>query len=157
MIKPIAAAVIYAAAMIAPAATLTLDDAVVLQSETLRKSSSAAKMCASEVGRMQVERNDHYDTLLQAKAENPADPNIGEMWDALAQIRAEDAALKQKRLECMPLLDEVIAAAKELRRNCEAYASAIATGAQGVAADMRAINTCHGSTKGDDEYRLGSR
>jgi len=121
MMKPIAAVVVCVAAMIAPAEAQTPNDAFVLQYGMFMKSNVAAKACVSELDRMQVERNDHYETLLHARAQHPDAPTIAEMWDILLQTHAQDAALNQMRQVCTRLLDQLIAAAKDLRRNCEAY------------------------------------
>ena len=59
-------------------------------------------MCVSEVDRMQEERNGRYETLLRAMAQNLDAPTIDELSNALAQTRAEDAALNQKRQACTP-------------------------------------------------------
>src|SRR5215472_1255299 len=119
MIKPIAAAVVFALA--APAAAQSQGDIVAAQYTEFMKSKAAVKACASEEGRMQLERNAHYDALLQANAHDPRAPTIDEMWQAQMQLRLEDEALSQKRDECTPLFDQLAVSVRELRRDCSAY------------------------------------
>jgi hypothetical protein len=156
MTKLITAAVVGVAAMTAALDAQTLDDAVASQYVVFRKSNSAAKVCLSELDRMQEERNSHYKTLLQSKAQDPDAPTMEEMSNVLAETRAEDAALSERRQECAVLLDQLIAAAKELRRNCEAYiAPADAPSEPARTADMQADNICNGSGKGSDAGNPG--
>jgi hypothetical protein len=157
IIKPIAAAVVCLGAMIASAQAQTLGENIVLQYGVLKKSNTAAKLCVSEVGRMQVVRNDHYDSLLHARAENPDAPTIEEMSDVLAQTRQEDEALKQKREECAPVLEQLVAAAKELRRNCAAYTAPITNNEPAPATDTMAITICRGSAKSGDGDKPGNQ
>jgi hypothetical protein len=84
MIRQIIAVLVCVSAMITPAEAQTLADAIVLQSGVFKKSNLAAKVCVSEVDRMQEERNRHYEALLHAKAQNPDAPTIEEMSDVLA-------------------------------------------------------------------------
>ena len=100
-------------------------DAVASQYVAVKKLTAAANFCVREEGRMQVERNEHYDAFLRANAKDPHAPTIGEMSDTRAQTRLEDEALAQKRDECVPLLDEIADSVRELRRTCAAY---LATG-----------------------------
>jgi hypothetical protein len=151
MIKPITAVLVCVAAMITPAEAQTRADAVSSQYGVFKKSNLAAKVCVSDVDRMQEERNGHYETLLHAKAQNPDAPTIEEMSDVLAETHAEDAVLNQKRQACALLLDQLVAAATELRRNCEVYTVPSNPDNEAVtAADTRATNICHGSAKGGD-------
>jgi hypothetical protein len=150
VIKPITA-LLCVAAMILPAEAQTLADEVVLQYGVFEKSNLAAKVCVNEVGRMQEERNGHYETLLHAKALDPDAPTIGEISDVLGEIRAEDIALNQRRRSCALLLDELVAAATELRRNCKAYTVPTNTENEpATAANAVATNICHGSIKGGE-------
>jgi hypothetical protein len=151
VIKPITAAVVCVAAMILPAEAQTLVDDVVLQYSVFKKSNLAAKVCVNEVGRMQEDRNGHYETLLHAKAQDPDAPTIGEISDVLGETRAEDIALNQRRGSCALLLDELVAAATELRRNCKAYTAPTNTENEpATAAHAVATNICHGSIKGGE-------
>jgi len=152
MIRSIAAAVLCVAALSAAADAQTLDDAVVSQYALYKKSNIAAKQCLSELDRMQIERNGRYDALMHAKAQNPDAPTIADQTDVLAQIRDEDAALDQKRQACTPLLDELVAAARELRRDCKAYsvsASTVSadTGSEPAAGTDLATTICRGPAK----------
>lgn len=146
MIKPIAAAVVCVAAMIAPAQAQTFEDAFAAQYGVFKKFNVAAKLCVSELDRMQVERNDHYEALLHTRARDPDAPTIAEMWDVLVKTHPEDAALNQKRHVCSLLLDQLVAAAKELRRDCEAYTN---THDEPATAAELATKICHGSAKPD--------
>jgi hypothetical protein len=155
MIRPIAAAVLCVAALSTAADAQTLDDAVVSQYALYKKSNIAAKECLSELDRMQVERNGRYDALVHAKAQNPDAPTIRELSDVLAQIRDEDAALGQKREACAPLLDELVAAATELRRDCAAYsvpANTVSanTGSEPAPGTDLATTICRGPAKAAD-------
>src|SRR6266567_2439499 len=137
MLKLITVAVVCVA-IITPAEAQTLADAVVAQYGVFKKSNSAVKVCVSEVDRMQEERNGHYETLLHAKAQNPDAPTVDEMSNALAETRAEDAVLNQKRQACTLELDELVATAIELRRNCAAYSVTPNTdNERATAADIR--------------------
>jgi hypothetical protein len=157
MIKLITAAVVCVTTMIASAEAQALDDGIILQYGEFKKSKLAAKMCASEVDGMQAERNHHYENLLHTKAQNPDAPTIEEMSDVLAQTHAEDATLSQKRETCTLLLDQLIAAAIELRRNCELYSVSTYTDNEAAtAADMLAENICHGSAKENAAEKPGN-
>ncbi len=120
MIKPITLAVLCALTL--PAEAQTLGDTVVSQFAEFKKAKAAVRICLSEEGQMQIERNQHYDARLHADAKDPAAPTIDEMYQAQARVRPEDDALEQKRDECTPLFDELLVEAAELRRDCFNYA-----------------------------------
>jgi hypothetical protein len=126
-----------------PAEAQTASDVVVSQYADFAKSRAAARWCLSEEARMQVERNERYNAVLRANAQDPQIPTIDEISEARAQVRLEDDALSQKREECTPLLDELVAAARELRRRCSAYAAPGNT-EPAPPTDTRAIDICHG-------------
>jgi len=142
MIKSMAATIVCIAAVIAPAWAQTLEEAVITQYSVLKRSNSAASVCAHEVENMQVERNVHYDVLHHADTQSPDDPTSAEMPDLSVQLYLEDTVLKQKRQECMPLLDEVIAAAQELRRHCR---TVVTNSELETTKDSRVIAICNGT------------
>jgi hypothetical protein len=146
MIKLIAVAVVLSLAV--PAQAQMLGDLVVSQYIDFMKAKAAVKACTSEEGRMQLERNAHYDTLLQANAKDPAAPTIDEMSQVLTQVRSEDAALSQKRDECEPLFDQLSAAVRALRRDCAAY-GAPSAGDEPTGTDKLAVDVCHGPKSAD--------
>lgn len=129
-----------------PAEAQTAGDVVASEYADLAKSKAAARWCLSEEARMQVDRNERYDTLLRANARDPETPTIGEISEARAQVRLEDEALSEKRDECSPLLDELVAAARELRRTCAAYAAPGDT-EPAPPTDARVTDICHGPTQ----------
>ena len=122
---------------------------VVSQFMAFKKMNVAAKFCVHEEGRMQIERNDHYEASLRAKAKNPHAPTIAEMSDALAETRPEDEALQQKREECAPLLDEVMGAVRELRRECAAYTPGYVPKDDQPSAESVALDICRTVTGTD--------
>jgi hypothetical protein len=147
MIKSIAATLVCITAVIAPVWAQTLDEGVITQYYVLKRSNSTAGVCAHEVLSMQVERNRHYDVLHHADTQSPDDPTSAEMSDLSVQLHLEDTTLKQKREECMPLLDEVIAAAQELRRRCEA----VVTSSELVTTkNSRVTAICNGTGSAED-------
>lgn len=148
MIRSIGVAALCVGLLTGLAEAQTPADDVVSSYTTFKKLNIAAKFCVSEEGRMQLERNDHYDALLSASAKNPHAPTLEEMLAARAEIRLEDEALKQKREECEPLLDEVVAAAKELRRDCSAY-TPITNDEETPPSETLATNICR-AAKSDD-------
>ena len=148
MIKSFALAALSVGLLTGLAQAQTSGDLVVSQFGAFKKLNVAAKSCAHEEGRMQIERNDHYDALLRAKAKDPLAPTIAEMSDALAETRLEDEALQQKREECEPLLDEVMGAVRDLRRECTAYITTPAAGDQS-SAETVAIDICRTVTGTD--------
>jgi hypothetical protein len=150
MTKAIIITVVCLCAIAAPAPAQTLGDAVISQFAVFKKSKAAVRVCVNEEGRMQVERNQHYDALLHALAKDPGFPTIDEMSRAQAQVRLEDEALGQKRDECTPLFDELVTATKELQRNCEAYTALKTSEEATPATNALAIEICRGSTKRDD-------
>lgn len=145
MIKPLA--VVLVATLAVPAAAQTAGEMVISQYAEFMKSRAAARSCLSEEGRMQVERNERYSALLRANAKNPAAPTIAEMSDAQAQVRLEDEALVQKRDECSPLLDVLVAAARELSRDCYAYVAPSTDDQPRPTGDALAVDICHGPAK----------
>jgi hypothetical protein len=147
MTKTIIITVACLCAIAAPAPAQTLGDAVVSQFAVFKKSKAAVRVCVNEEGRMQVERNERYDALLHGLAKDPGSPTIDEMSRAQAQVRLEDEALGQKRDECTPLFDELVAATKELQRDCEAYTALKTSEEARPAMDTLAIDICHGATK----------
>jgi len=149
MTRTIIITVVFLCAITATARAQTLGDSVISQFAVFKKSKAAVRVCANEEGRMQVERNEHYDALLHALARDPASPTIDEMWKAQAQVRLEDEALGQKRDECTPLFDELLAAMKELQRNCQAYTALKTSDEPTPATEGLAIDICRGATKKD--------
>ncbi len=147
MIKPVTVAMVCILAI--PAQAQTLGDDVVSQYAELMKAKAAIRRCMSEEGSMQIARNEHYDALLRAKAKNPGAPTIDEMFEVQAQLRSEDDALSEKRDECMPLFDQLAAAARELRRGCSVYAAPSSDG-EPTETDALATDICHGSASKTD-------
>ena len=148
MIKSFAFAALSIGLLTGLAQAQTPGDLVVSQFMAFKKTNVAAKFCVHEEGRMQIERNDHYDALLRAKAKNPHAPTIDEMSDALAETILEDEALQQKREECEPLLDEVMGAVRELRRECAGYSPSPVTDDE-PSAEIVAIDICR-AVRGTD-------
>jgi hypothetical protein len=147
MIKPIAVAMVCILPV--PAVAQTSGD-VASRYTDFMKSRVAVKVCVSEEGQMQIARNEHYDALLKANAKDPAAPTIDEMTQARAQLRSEDEALSQKRDECAPLFDQLVAAARGLRRDCAAYVPASTENEPAEAIDEMAIAICRGPAKTSD-------
>lgn len=146
MLKQLAVVLLCVLAL--PAWAQTQSETVALRYAELAKAKEAVRACARAEGQMQIERNAHYDALLQANAKDPAAPTIGEMAQALAQVRVEDDAISEKREECEPLFDELASAARALRRDCRSYIAPNPgdepTGSDEVAADV--CNTSKNAT-----------
>lgn len=121
MIRSAAVTAILIGLAIGTAAAQSAADSLVLQYASFKKLKIAARACTSEEGQMQVERNDRYDAALRAKAQDPAAPTLDEISAARLATVLEDDALNQKRQDCELLLDEVVGAVTELRRECVAY------------------------------------
>lgn len=141
MIKPITVALICVLAV--PAWAQTQSETVALRYAEFAKAKAAVRACAADEGRMQIERNTHYDALLQANAKDPAAPTINEMAQALAQVRLEDDALSEKRDACEPLFDQLAAAVRALRRDCAIH-GAPSPGDEPTGADELAADVCNG-------------
>ncbi len=148
MIKPITLAVLCVLTL--PAEAQTLGDTVVSQFAEFKKAKAAVRICLSEEGQMQIERNQHYDARLHADAKDPAAPTIDEMYQAQAQVRLEDEALDQKRDECTPLFDQLLVEAAELRRDCSVYAAPDTSDEPMPEMDSLAINICRPPAKNTD-------
>lgn len=146
MLKQLAVVLLCVLAL--PAWAQTQSETVALHYAELAKAKAAVRTCARAEGRMQIERNAHYDALLQANAKDPAAPTIDEMAQALAQVRVEDDAISEKREECEPLFDELASAVRALRRDCHSYIAPSPgdepTGSDEVAADV--CNTSKSAT-----------
>jgi len=138
MIKPIAVALVSMLAV--PAWGQTQSEGVALRYAEFAKAKAAVRACAADEGRMQIERNAHYDAFLQANAKDPAAPTIDEMAQALLQVRLEDDALGEKRDACEPLFDQLATAVRALRRDCAIYGTPSPgdepTGADALVADV---------------------
>lgn len=141
MIKPIAVALVSVLAV--PAWAQTQSESVALRYAEFAKAKAAVRACASDEGRMQIERNAHYDALLEANAKDPAAPTIGEMTETLMQVRPEDDALAEKRNQCEPLFDELAVAVRALRRDCAIYGTP-SPGDEPAGADELAADVCNG-------------
>ena len=141
MIKPLALFLVCVLA--APAWEQTQSEAVALRYAEFVKAKAAVRACAMDAGRMQIERNAHYDALLEANAKDPAAPTIDEMASALAQVRAEDDAISERRDECEPLFDQLASAVRALRRECAVY-GAPSLGDEPTGSDELAAAVCNG-------------
>jgi len=148
MIKSIAVAVLCLGALAVTAKAQTSGDTIASRYVAFKKSQAAVRVCANEEGRMQIERNQHYDALLNAGAQDAGTPTIDAMSAAQARLRLEDEALSQKRDECTPLFDQLVAAARELQRDCEGYAAPDAA-ADPTTVDALVIDICRRTAKSD--------
>ncbi len=137
------------------AAAQTNADSLVLQYASFKKLKIAARACTSEEAQMQVERNDRYDAALRAKAKDPNAPTIDEISAARLETILEDDALNQKRQECELLLDEVVNAVNELRRECVAYPVTPDPEEGPSPSETAAIDICRAAT-GNDNYASAS-
>ena len=153
MIKPIAVAMVCILSV--PAVAQTSGDVAARYADFM-KSRVAVRVCVSEEGQMQIARNERYDALLQANAKDPAAPTIDEMSQARAQLRSEDEALSQKRDECAPLFDQLVAAARELRRDCSAYVPPSTESEPPEAIDALAIAICRGPANNSAEAKAAN-
>lgn len=141
MLKPIAVALVSVLAV--PAWAQTQSETVALRYAEFAKAKAAERACASDEGRMQIERNAHYDALLKANAKDPAAPTIDEMAEALMQVHPEDDALAEKRDECGPRFDELATAVRALHRDCAIYGTP-PPGDEPTGADELAADVCNG-------------
>jgi hypothetical protein len=156
MIKSIGVAALFLGLAVAPVAAQSEADSLILQYAKLKKVQIAARACTSEEGRMQVARNEHYDTVLRAKTEVAGAPTLSEISAALLETRLEDEALQEKREECELVLDEVVGAARELRRDCVAYPITPATNEEPSRSEAAAIDICRAAT-GSAAYASANR
>src|SRR5579859_337911 len=146
MIKSIGAAALCLGLAIGPTAAQSAIEPIVLQHATFKKLKIAVKACLTEEGQMQLARNEHYDATLRAKAQDPAAPTIGEISAALLETRLEDDALQEKRQECELLLDEVVGAVNELRRQCVTYPVTPDPNEEPSPSETAAIDICRAAT-----------
>ncbi|GEM_PF-2699100 len=147
MIKPPLLALLCVLAMVIPSMAQSVSDTVVWRFAEFKKSKVAVDACVMEEGRMQVERNAHYDALLRANAKNPDAPTIDEMSDAKSQVVLEDEALSEKRDECSPLFDQLVAATRQLRRDCGVYMALAATDEPAEEMNTFATDICRSSPR----------
>jgi hypothetical protein len=155
MIKPVAVAVFSLLAF--PVQAQTTGDLVAAQYVDFMKAKVAVKACATEVGTMQIARNEHYDALIKSNATDPGAPTLDEISNVLAQLRDEDEALSEKRDECQPLFDQLTAATIALRRDCAAYVPPTASDEPPETADTLAADICHARAKSGEGEKASTQ
>ena len=156
MIRAVAVAVVSILAF--PAEAQTTGDFVTAQYVDFMKAKIAVKACLTEVGAMQIARNEHYDALIKANATDPGAPTLDEITSTLAQLRDEDEALSEKRDQCRPLFDQLAAATIALRRDCAAYVPPTASEDEPMpTADTLANDICHAPAKNSVADKPGNQ